>query len=182
MLVKKAATPQRVDHKTARIAEHGPDLRMVIRECDESDLDMLDACRVSNLDREVIEATFQAAQRGEAVMLVAEVNGTPIGQVWLDLARKSLDNAGLLWALRVVPYLRNLGIGTKLIRAAERTLRNLGFVQIDLTVEKANYPARRLYRRLGYILVPAPYISEGPHGRVAVKVPSGQLLMRKPLC
>lgn len=45
---------------------------------------------------------------------------------------------------------RNKGIGTKLIRAAEKYAEEIGITKIVLHVEKANEDAYRLYSRLGY--------------------------------
>ena len=45
---------------------------------------------------------------------------------------------------------RNKGIGTKLIRAAEKYAEEIGIAKIVFHVEKSNEDAYRLYLRLGY--------------------------------
>lgn len=52
--------------------------------------------------------------------------------------------------LEVHPAYRNKGIGTKLVREAERTLVSLGRRQVALGVAVHNTDALRLYYRLGY--------------------------------
>lgn len=90
--------------------------------------------------------------KGEALILVAEVNGHPGGQVWIALERRRAERAGELWAVSVLPCLRGQGIGAALVRAAEEALQARGFRWALLGVEADNPGARRLYERLGYAL------------------------------
>ena len=55
---------------------------------------------------------FQRQQRGEVLMLVAEANRFPIGQLWIDLVKKQEESIGIIWALRVMPAFQNLGVGS----------------------------------------------------------------------
>ena len=68
--------------------------------------------------REMILAAYDGQERGEALMLVAETQGFPVGQVWIDLTLERVDATGVLWAVRVFPTLQNRGIGTRLMVAA----------------------------------------------------------------
>ena len=72
------------------------------------------------------------------------------------------------WAVRVFPFLRGLGIGTRLMQSAEELLRERGFGVGEVGVEKDNEAAHRLYVRLGY----------EPHGDVleeyAYTTPDGE--------
>ena len=52
--------------------------------------------------------------------------------------------------LSVAEGYRNNGIGTKLIRAAEKYAEEIGITKIIFHVERANVDAYRLYLRLGY--------------------------------
>lgn len=124
---------------------------VVIRRCRGEDLAALEWFGL--FPRQVIESTFESVQRGQAIMLVVEVNRTPSGQLWIDLTRKELDSTGFLWAIRVFPCLQNLGIGTRLVGAAEQILRDQGFRYAELTAEMDNLGAKRLYERLGYCVV-----------------------------
>lgn len=123
-----------------------------IRPCREDDLTTLEWFGLFAPDRPLIRETFDASLRGQAVMLVAEVNGVASGQVWIDLSRARIDRTGVIWALRVFPCLQNLGLGSRLLQAAEHVIRARGLPRAELQVERDN-PAARLYRRLGYQLV-----------------------------
>lgn len=132
------------------LAEFTVALPVRIRVCLEEDLEALEWFGLFTEHREIIHNTYRAQERGEMLMLVAETNGFPSGQAWLNLAEKRAQDRGCLWALRVLPALQKLGIGTRLLAAAEDALRNRGFTSIELGVEKDNPGARRLYERLGY--------------------------------
>ncbi len=103
--------------------------------------------------RHILEKDFARAERGEVAYLVAEANHFPIGQVQVDLTRYALQGIGLIWALRVIPVMQGLSIGTKLIAAAENLLRARSFHTAQIGVEANNPNARRLYERLGYRIV-----------------------------
>jgi ribosomal protein S18 acetylase RimI-like enzyme len=128
-------------------------LRVVIRACREDDLPSLEWYGLFTEHREIIRSTFESQQRGEAVMLVAEAGGFPLGQVWINLALKGAEGTGALWAVRVLPGLRNLGIGSRLVAAAEDLLREWGYARVELGVERDNPGARRFYERHGYRVV-----------------------------
>jgi GNAT superfamily N-acetyltransferase len=96
-------------------------------------------------------------QRGGGVLLVAWLEGRPVGEVFLEYepatepeVRRHLPGVPRLDHLEVVGPLWGRGIGTALIRAAEDTARQLGHEQIALGVGLDNLKARRLYERLGY--------------------------------
>ena len=103
--------------------------------------------------RHLIEHAFTRQQMSDVVMLNAMLNDFPIGQVWIDLYKQREQQIGVLWALRVLLPLQNLGIGTQLIGAAENVLRGRGFGWAELDVERDNIAAKRLYERLGYAAV-----------------------------
>jgi ribosomal protein S18 acetylase RimI-like enzyme len=133
--------------------------------------------------REIIRSAFEAQERGENLMLLAEMNGFPIAQAWVDLERGAERGIGLLWAVRVLPPLRGLGLGSRLIRAAEAALRERGFRCAEIGVEKGNTAARRLYERLGYRVhreLEEEY-EFTPPGGTRVTVPVDEWMMRKPL-
>lgn len=127
-------------------------LRVRIRTCLEADLEALEWFGLFTEHREIIRSTYEAQEQGEMLMLLAETNGFPSGQVWLNLSEGREQGRGCVWALRVLPAMQNLGIGSQLLAAAEQALRNRGFTSVELGVEKDNPAARRLYERLGYRL------------------------------
>jgi GNAT superfamily N-acetyltransferase len=96
-------------------------------------------------------------QRGGGVLLVAWLEGRPVGEVFLECepanepeVRRQLPGVPRLDHLEVLGPLWGRGIGTALICAAEATARQLGHEQIALGVGVDNPKARRLYERLGY--------------------------------
>ncbi len=97
----------------------------------------------------------QAAGLGE--LFVAWAGSTPVGDVylWREQADEPAVRERLGWTptinhLEVAPAWQNRGLGTALIRAAERHATELGYRQICLGVGVDNPAARRLYARLGY--------------------------------
>jgi GNAT superfamily N-acetyltransferase len=91
------------------------------------------------------------------VLLVAWVDGRPVGDVFLSLGpadepevRRHLPGVPTLVHLEVVGPLQRRGIGTALVRAGEDVARRLGHDRVALGVGLDNPGARRLYERLGY--------------------------------
>lgn len=123
-----------------------------IRLCRAEDLAQLEWFGMYTHHREILQDTFARHLRGEVVMLVAELNDFPVGQAWLDLLKRRAEGVGYIWAVRVFPLLRNLGIGGLLMSSAEEELRERGFAMAEIGVEKDNLDARRLYERRGYTL------------------------------
>jgi ribosomal protein S18 acetylase RimI-like enzyme len=60
-----------------------------------------------------------------------------------------------VYALRVRPAYRGMGVGTRLIQNSETDLFKRGFRHITLNVSRDNLPALHLYKRLGYRIVAA---------------------------
>jgi ribosomal protein S18 acetylase RimI-like enzyme len=127
-------------------------LEVTIRECARDDLPGLEWWGMFSHHREIIEDAFARQERGENLMLIAFANGSPVGQAWIELAVRADEGAGLLWAVRVHPVLQGLGLGARLLEAAERALRERGFAWAEIGVEKDNPRARALYERVGYRL------------------------------
>jgi ribosomal protein S18 acetylase RimI-like enzyme len=128
-------------------------LPVTIRSCRPSDLPDLEWFGLLTEYRQTITEAFQRFQKGEILMLVAEVNHFPAGQLWVDLTKQREESVGVLWALRVFIPFQDLGIGTRLIQSAEEGLKGLGFRISELAVEKDNPDAQRLYERMGYRVV-----------------------------
>ena len=103
--------------------------------------------------REIVEAYFAEAQNTPNVFLVALSNEFPVGQVWANMVKFGDQQIGEISALRVIPNLQKLGIGSLLVHAAEDAIRQHGFHTAQLNVSLENPNARRLYDRLGYTVV-----------------------------
>jgi ribosomal protein S18 acetylase RimI-like enzyme len=128
---------------------------VVIRPVHADDLPALEWDGVYTRYRQVFRETFEDAQRGQRVMLVAVAAGEVVGQVFVQLnssEQQFADGAtrGYLYALRVRPVWQGQGVGARLIAAAEAALRERGFTTAVIAAAKENAGALRLYERLGY--------------------------------
>ncbi len=83
--------------------------------------------------------------------VVAEQNGQVIGAAWTRIvpAYGHIDNYIPELAISILPEFRGYGIGTKLMKKLFKVLRENGYKQTSLSVQKNN-PAVRFYQRLGY--------------------------------
>jgi ribosomal protein S18 acetylase RimI-like enzyme len=125
-------------------------LSITIRSACQEDIPKLEWFGLMAPFRAILQEDFLRAQAEELAYLVAEINGFPVGQVEADLVRHRGQKTGYIMALRVLPPLQNLGIGTCLMTAVERILQQNGLQIAQLNVEKSNPQALRLYLRLGY--------------------------------
>jgi ribosomal protein S18 acetylase RimI-like enzyme len=107
--------------------------------------------------RKVYANAFTRAQRGNAVLWVAEAQDTSLlGQVFTLLKSDSVSDvadgkqSALIHSFRVRPELRGLGLGSRLLAAAEADLLQRGFFWVYLNVAHDNPGAIRLYERHGY--------------------------------
>ena len=83
--------------------------------------------------------------------VVAEQNGQIVGAAWTRIipAYGHIDNDTPELAISTLPEFRGYGIGTKLMKKLFEVLRQNGYKQTSLSVQKDN-PAVRFYQRLGY--------------------------------
>jgi GNAT superfamily N-acetyltransferase len=85
-------------------------------------------------------------------VLVAERAGEVIGMVTVQLVASTAEGAtsGLLEDMVVDERVRGEGLGTKLLHAAEGWAFARGATRLQLLADRANGPALRFYRRLGW--------------------------------
>jgi len=94
--------------------------------------------------------------------VVGAMNGIPVGTSYdggeyLDdpvlrpIWELEMPNSWCMQILAVNPAARGLGIGTKLIKLAEREARGHGHSKLSLTVQEESSVAHRLYSKLGFI-------------------------------
>jgi ribosomal protein S18 acetylase RimI-like enzyme len=121
-----------------------------IRPCRAEDLPQLEWYGIFRDHRELFDRAFARHMLGENVMLVADLGLFPVGQAWVDLTKNRGDRSAYIWAVRVFPFLRGLGIGTRLLEASEAIALGHDCRWAEVGVEKDNPDARRLYERLGY--------------------------------
>lgn len=132
---------------------------IAIRKMQKNDLPALEWDGEYTRFRNVYQVEFERSQIGSSVLWVAEKPGTGvIGQLFVQLnaERQELANGfsrAYMYAFRIRPPYRRVGLGTRMIQVMEDDLLRRGFCQITLNVGKTNLSARRLYSRLGYRVV-----------------------------
>ena len=86
--------------------------------------------------------------------LVAECDGKIVGAVWVRLMDDygHLDDQTPSLAISLYPDYRGQGIGTQLLRQMMELLRQEGYAQVSLSVQKENY-ALRMYQKAGFAIV-----------------------------
>ncbi|WP_230530901.1 GNAT family N-acetyltransferase [Microvirga roseola] len=128
-------------------------IEVLVRPCLERDLPALEWMGLYTRQRDIIREAFNAQERGDALLLLGVSAGFPVGQVWIDFARKRAEGIAYLWAVRTFYPLQGSGIGRHMMDAAEAALRERGIVRAELGVERDNDSALRFYEKLGWRVV-----------------------------
>ncbi len=128
---------------------------VVLRLAKRSDLPKLEWYGQYAHFRAVYRRTFHEMQSGNRLMLVADCQDYPIGQVFIQLRSQEQHIAqdgrrAYLYSLRVMEMFRGLGIGSRLVYEAESILAAMGYTWVTIAAAKTNAKARNLYERLGY--------------------------------
>jgi ribosomal protein S18 acetylase RimI-like enzyme len=137
------------------------ELNIHFRIAEEADLALLEWYGQYTHFRNLFRMTYEGQQRGERLMLLADLNGFPVGQIFVLLNQrvnfwqamtgyKAPEQRGYLYALRVMDHLQGMGIGTHLIVEAERLMFENGSNWSTISVAKDNPRAKKLYENLGY--------------------------------
>ncbi|MFD3889859.1 GNAT family N-acetyltransferase [Streptomyces microflavus] len=129
-----------------------------------------------------VAGQLERARAGEVDYLaICPATDIPVAKGGIDYRIK--EGVGTLWQLAVHPALQSCGIGTFLVEAAERRIRNRGLRQAELAVEESNPRARALYERLGYAAYdhrPDSWDEQAPDGSLR-RYETTCTLMRKAL-
>lgn len=93
-------------------------------------------------------------KKKDDIALIAEVNNKPIGAVWVRIMNDygHVDNDTPSFAISLLKDYRGLGIGTDLMQKMLCILKDKGYKQASLAVQKANY-AVKMYKKLGFSIV-----------------------------
>jgi GNAT superfamily N-acetyltransferase len=141
MLGRKLA-PGDVDDVCIRLASLGDDLDLLVESLEQW---------------EFFSDRLHRQECGNGALLTAWWDGHPIGDayLWLEEAeepelRKYLPGVPLLTHVEIREDCQSLGVGTRLIVAAEQELIKRKYKKVALAVEKSNVRAAKLYSRLGY--------------------------------
>ena len=70
-------------------------------------------------------------------------------EVWMLEGRADL---AAVWGLRVLPEVRNVGVGSQLFHAVEDWARGRGCRQLKIETQNINVPASHFYRKMGCTL------------------------------
>ena len=93
-------------------------------------------------------------KKKDDIGLVAEVDKKAVGAVWVrimnDYGHIDIDTPS--FAISLVKDYRGLGIGTALMKEMLRILKDRGYKQASLAVQKANY-AVKMYQKTGFEIV-----------------------------
>lgn len=158
-------------------------LEFAIRLCRADDLPKLEWFGTFCHHREVIRQTFERQIAGDVLMFVADARGFPVAQAWIDFRPDSRTAYPTLWAVRVMEPLQGLGIGGRLMSAAEQAARRRGHRGLSLNVERSNLRARAFYESRGWRVVGdrrGSFLYTTPEGRTVVE-PLDEFAMEKPL-
>lgn len=83
--------------------------------------------------------------------LVAEVDNKVVGAVWVRIMNDygHIDDSTPSFAISLYKEYRGHGIGTDMMRKMLALLKDCGYKQASLAVQKANY-AVKMYRKVGF--------------------------------
>ena len=85
---------------------------------------------------------------------VVEIKEKIVGAVWVRIMNDygHIDDETPSFAISLYEEYRNMGIGTALMRDMLEFLKNKGYKQTSLSVQKANY-AVRMYQKVGFEVI-----------------------------
>ena len=93
-------------------------------------------------------------KKKDDIGLVAEVDKKVVGAVWVRIMDDygHIDNDTPSFAISLYKDYRGFGIGNDLMKEMLRILKDRGYKQASLAVQKANY-AVRMYQKTGFEIV-----------------------------
>ncbi len=93
-------------------------------------------------------------RKKDDIGLVAEVKAKVAGAVWVRIMNDygHIDDATPSFAISLYKEYRGAGIGTALMEEMLRILKQRGYAQASLAVQKANY-AVRMYKKVGFEII-----------------------------
>jgi ribosomal protein S18 acetylase RimI-like enzyme len=146
---------------------------MIIREIRTEELDILDDLLYLSIyqpegsepvPREVTKAPKvnvyidSFGSKKDDYCLVADLNGCTIGAVWVRILADEIKGYGNIddqtpeFAISLFKEYRNKGIGTFLMNRMIECLKEKGYAQASLSVQKQNY-AVKMYQKLGFKII-----------------------------
>lgn len=101
-------------------------------------------------ERQVHQLLPEGPRTPGMLLRTAEVDGEPVGQIWLALSRPGRPGTGFVYNLLVHPEYRGRGYGRAIMLVAESEIASCGVTSLALDVFARNTTAVRLYANLGY--------------------------------
>ena len=104
------------------------------------------------VERPELRIYYEYFGRSEAdLCLVAEADGHVVGAVWTRIMNDygHVDDETPSFAISLIPEYRGKGIGTRLMLNMLKLLKEQGFKQASLAVQKENY-AVQMYKNVGF--------------------------------
>lgn len=138
------------------LANHTLQVEISIRPACAADLPLLEWRGEFWHYREKFQQAYADQLAGRRLLLVADLNGYPVGRVALVFSGGNPLYANgrtraYLYSLQVISFLQGMGIGSRLLDAAEDELRERGFRHAIIAAALDNAGAQRLYRGRGYV-------------------------------
>lgn len=98
--------------------------------------------------------TADFGKKKDDIGLVAEVDKRVVGAVWVRIMNDygHIDNHTPSFAISLYKDYRGFGIGTNLMKKMLHILKDRGYKQASLAVQKTNY-AVRMYQKTGFEIV-----------------------------
>ncbi|MDD5467405.1 MAG: N-acetyltransferase [Anaerolineales bacterium] len=133
--------------------------QVIFRHVEEADLPALEWEGTFSHFRRLYQDVFQASQRQEALLWMAEAPGIGlIGQLFVQLlsAQRELADGSTrayIFGFRIRPGYRGRGVGSKLLVQVEDDLVQRGYESVILNVNQDNQLAQKFYTRHGYQVV-----------------------------
>ena len=109
----------------------------------------------SIIDRPELQVYISEFGKSEHdIALVAELKGKIVGAVWVRIMNDygHIDDNTPSFAISIFKEYRGRGIGTALMQEMLSILKQRGYEQASLSVQKANFAAE-MYRKLGFQVV-----------------------------
>lgn len=99
--------------------------------------------------------TFRISENKKSdICYVAEVRNRIIGAVWVRIMNDygHIDDKTPSFAVSILKQYRNRGIGTELMKRMLTALKEWGYKQASLAVQKENY-AVKMYKKVGFEII-----------------------------
>ena len=125
-------------------------MRLRIRPAEQEDVGGLIAALAPGVGEAQMRMRFEESLDGYREILVAELDGCPVGTVSMGGHGFQRPGSLRLFALDVGEAFRGRGVGTALVDAVEAVAADRALTEVNLEVAIGNEDAVRLYQRLGY--------------------------------